>query len=717
MDSWVLAALSDASSTLRLGSEHKVALGTNMSVDQVEYVQTAGTATQHVERRMDVQGLRALAVLLVVALHAGAVQFSGGYVGVDVFFVISGYVIVNMFLRQTQEGKHVKLASFWAGRVRRLIPAASLALIVTAVASARLLSPIDAPRVGVDIMFASFWSANIHYALGATDYLGGSANPSPVLHYWSLGVEEQFYLLIPLLVSIVLLWAGRHQGRRQAGLTALFSLLAFVSFGACITLVSVAQPWAFFSPLSRTWEFSAGALIAILGSRLTHQRLDPLRTPGVLSGLGMIVASSMLLTAHTTWPSYLTLVPVVGASLILAAGTANNAGSVLLSSPLLVWLGDRSYSWYLWHWPVLVLGATLLDHPSLETRLLLALASLGVAAACYQWVENPLRHMKKSTPAIYAAGLAAVLLSAGAGYALSVHHQSRNITVNGEHVQNTATNQLVPAGFTWPAGPLTPDPSVARGDNPSIYADGCHADFNTTTAHGCARGKVGASTHIVLLGDSHAAQWFPTLDSAGKKHGFELDSYTKSGCPAPTVTIIQPDLGRAYGECDKWRADALNKIVAAKPSLAIISSLYPAAITKDGTNPLSGADAWGAWKDGWKETLAMLDAANIPVLVIHDTPYMGEDEAACAAAHLDNLQACAVARVKAAADTAHDIDIVADVSKAKTLDMTDVLCDQVCPVAHGKYLVWRDNQHLTATFATALDDIMYYALQRLKMVS
>ncbi|MCA0330300.1 MAG: acyltransferase [Actinobacteria bacterium] len=704
--------------------------------------------------RPDVEGLRAVAILAVVGYHAGLPFLPGGFVGVDVFFVISGFLITGLLVAEVARTGTVSLSRFWARRARRLLPAATLVIAVTAVASFAMIPAIDHQTVGLDLVASALYVANIRFAFQATDYLTEDAAPSPALHFWSLGVEEQFYVVWPLLVLLVVwLLVRRHRGREllPAFLAGSLALLGIASFLLSLRLTDRSQPWAFFSMPTRAWEFAIGGLLAI--GATTIARWSPaVRHLVGWAGLAVLVGSVLLLSSDTPFPGTAALWPVLGTAAIIAAGIRPaDADRPLRGVPGLMGTGPMravgriSYSWYLWHWPVLVLAASVLGPLPLWLSVALAVASLLPAVAAYRWVEQPVRHDAALaadpgrslrlggilSASAAAFGLVLALLPGGGGLAtvsaaptadgdrgaapIATARPSATPTPGAGSGSPAPTVSPSAQPVVWPTGPLTPDPSDARDDLPSIYGDGCHVDPPVTAPKdGCAFGSTSSDVTVVLIGDSHAAQWFPALQKVADDRGWRLLSWTKSGCPAPDVTIWQRRLARPYDECDAWREAVLTRLTTTtKPTLVVAAGTRTESlVARDGGARLEGTARAGAeWQDGWRRTLARLTDAGVAVAVLRDTPWPGRDMAACVGQNRDDPAACDVTR-DALDATKYDVGMVKGVERAAALDLSDLICDaDRCPATRGKYLVYRDTDHLTATFARALAP---YLEQRLR---
>ena len=698
--------------------------------------------------RPDVEGLRAVAILAVVGYHAGLPFLPGGFVGVDVFFVISGFLITGLLVAEIGASGRVSLARFWARRARRLLPAATLVLGVVAVASYVMIPALDHASVGLDIVASALYVANMRYAVQATDYLASDSAPSPVLHFWSLGVEEQFYVVWPLLIlGLLALEVRRHTatGRTlpRSHLAIALAGLGVVSFLLSLRLTDRVQPWAFFGMPTRAWEFAIGGLLAIGATQLV--RLPTVARAALgWAGAAVLVGSVVLLDEDVPYPGTAALWPVLGTAAVIAAGAAARARPSGVPGLLSTWpmraIGRLSYSWYLWHWPFLVLAASVLGELSTATKLLLVLAALIPSALAYRFVERPLHHLpslvastRRSlllggalSAAAALAGLALAVAPGGGAAAAAVTAASGADEQTGRGVASapstapstspstSPSSKPSPstAAVVWPTGALTPAPGRARADLPAIYGNGCHLLGSSVAVPGaCAFGDTSASTTVVLLGDSHAAQWFPALDALGKQHRFKVLARTKAGCPAPDVSIFSRSLKRLNDECDAWRRQELAEIATLKPALVVAAGTRTDSLVDRGTGSrIDEAKAPGEWQAGWKRTLTALSKAGVPVAVVRDTPWPGSDVAVCVSKHTSNPAACDVGR-DALDDAAYDVGLVKGISGAHAVDLSDVVCDRDrCPATRGRYLVYRDSNHLTATFATALAPYLYRQL-------
>jgi peptidoglycan/LPS O-acetylase OafA/YrhL len=627
--------------------------------------------------RSDIEGLRALAVLLVVACHAGVPGLGGGFVGVDVFFVISGYLVTRLLLAEQSRQGRMDIAEFYARRVRRLLPAFGLMLFAVIGASWVVYSPLELMGMLVSAFAAALYFSNVHYAAAATDYMAPSAKLDPLLHTWSLGVEEQFYLAWPLIL-IAALWLGRRRNRPQASVATLIAGLGLLSFAACVLLTHYRQPLAFFLPFTRAWEFCLGAAVLLLEQRAAvtaalHRRRLPNRL--ALAGAGLLLLPALLLSSHSAFPGVNAALPALGTALLLYAvpqlASGHPLGRMLGLAPL-QWLGKLSYGWYLWHWPMLVIGHVILPDHGLPLDLALVLAALLAAQLSYVLVEHPIR----ISPRFRRRGLA---------FAAAVLIPLCCVLL----VQTLGVR----------AGELAGSPrfehfAAAYNDKPLIYAnEECDEWFYSSRLVPCIAGVPTAKRTVVLLGDSHAGQWFTALQQIATQAGWRLVVMTKSACPVVDQDFFYERIGRTFRECTEWRNAALAEIRRLRPAMVITSNSenYPFASEE--------------WRAGISRSLAALAASTPRLIVLRDTPRPGFDALNCLARREWNARlswdSCAFATdqvfkddVRAAYEQAAQ-----QLPNVTLVDMTSVICQQdPCAVATGTTFKFRDDSHLTDTF-------------------
>src|SRR6516165_8925725 len=382
--------------------------------------------------RPDIEGMRAIAVGLVLLYHGFHAPFTGGFVGVDVFFVISGFLITNLLLHEKARSGRISISRFYARRVRRILPAATLVVLVSVVATYYWLGFIAGNEVADDAKWAAVFTANIHFGLLGTDYLGSQLPPSPLQHMWSLGVEEQFYLVWPgLFLGLVLLVRGKLH--RNALAVALLGIICASMAWSVIQTRSNAT-WAYFSPLTRAWELGLGALVAVLATAAARIRPSWLIELLGLCGITGIMVSALVFNSSTHYPGSAVALPVISTALLIATGCADPrtlVGRALAVRPM-QWIGARSYSLYLWHWPFLTIPAEYFGHDLSATQnaglLLLALAA---TALTYRLVENPVRHARvlaRRTGLTLAIGAILIIVTIGiAQWEIATHYGTWNV--------------------------------------------------------------------------------------------------------------------------------------------------------------------------------------------------------------------------------------------------------------------------------------------------
>jgi peptidoglycan/LPS O-acetylase OafA/YrhL len=679
--------------------------------------------------RPDIEGLRAVAVLLVLAYHARVPGLTGGYIGVDVFYVVSGFLITGLIVRELEATGRIDLPAFYARRARRLLPAALVVIAVTVVVSAIVLPPLRMVDVAGDAAAAALYVSNIRFAAQATDYLQAELDPSPLLHFWSLGVEEQFYLFWPALLLLV---AGRGTSLRRIGIT--IGAVAASSFALSLLWTSTDAPLAFFLLPARAWELAVGAALALAATRLA--RIPPLAAgASVVVGLGLIGLGAMLFDLATPFPGTAALLPVVGAALVITGGLRQPLGplSQLMAIRPMQWIGGISYSLYLWHWPLLVLPAvavgTALPWP---VRMGLVGLTFVLAEASRRWIEDPIRHgraasLRPARSLALAGGMslvvAAVALGAGRVAAppqLAAANPGPVVldlptplptTVPTARASGSPTlaptPSVDPTLAPTPAGPVPDDlvPSLAdvRDDIPIIYADACHAEQRATAPRSCVYGNADARTTVMLLGDSHAAHWFPTFDRLARQRDWRFVSLTKSACPVADLPVYNSNFKREYTECATWRDAVLARIADEQPDLVVISHSGGGQLLVDGGR-IASTKRPDVWAAGLERAIRAIDEVAEHVLVIGDTPNPAGDPPVCLSDHLDDVLACATPSAKALAPDwiATEREVTA-ATGATFIDPSAWLCPtEPCPAVIGRVLVYRDGHHMTTPFARAL---------------
>ena len=389
------------------------------------------TPNKGISFRPDIQGLRALAVGLVVLAHAGAPGFSGGFIGVDVFFVLSGYLITGLLVGERLATGRIRYLEFLARRLRRLLPAMLTMLLLILLVASVLLTAFEMRMQARSFPFAAAWISNFFFAFAERDYFQALQDDDLFLHTWSLGVEEQFYLLWPWLVLVLvgLRTADHSESARGRNMVIAMGMIGAVSLVICVMMTQMTSTLAFYMMPARIWQFALGAIV-FAGLHLAidgeARRLGRWALLAGLAGLVLVLASAMLLSDDISYPGWYALAPSLGATLLIAAGTLapSNRVSTLLERRPLVWIGDRSYSIYLWHWPVLVLGNALGLTRSTAGVVAAVFVSVVLAALSYRLVEYPFwkgRYRTAAATRVVAAAVFGIVLSVSTLGILNAH--------------------------------------------------------------------------------------------------------------------------------------------------------------------------------------------------------------------------------------------------------------------------------------------------------
>jgi peptidoglycan/LPS O-acetylase OafA/YrhL len=623
--------------------------------------------------RPEIDGMRTLAVLAVVLFHARVPGFSAGFAGVDVFLVISGYLIAGLILRESDAGTF-SLARFYERRVRRILPALLAMLAATALAGLTLL-PGDLRQFGASLVAITAFLSNFLFAR-ASGYFGLSADASPLLHTWSLAVEEQFYLFFPALLLL-----ARRAGPR--GLRVLLIAVTALSFSYSVWKTGTDPIAAFYSPASRAWEFLAGALLAAVVARPPPGRATG--DAAALIGLGLIGASIMLLHAGTPFPG-VRAIPVVAGSVMLLWGMMAEGSRMAraLSLRPLVAIGLISYSLYLWHWPMIVFGSYYVLDPHVQAVTRLAMAALAFPVAWLSWrfIERPFRapRLLLSRRSLFTGTIAAsgaLALYGGAVY-----------VADG-----------LPNRFDETARRLS-----ERGPQPDYGCANRSIDDMRRNAS-CLIGGTGPRPSFLLWGDSHAAVYFPALDALARRHGVSGYDAAKLGCPA--LIPIRPENIRPekrmlragkLDACDAHNAQVMQFIAETRPRVVLLAADW--AAYSAGKRAVAGAS--DPYEVAFETGVAKLRALGIRVFVVQDVPGATFAEpGALAKAYLTGTTVALEPNLTAYLRRESGFrDVTADLQRRGLIDVIDPaarLCDRKsCRVTDCGYPLYYDSNHLSA---------------------
>jgi peptidoglycan/LPS O-acetylase OafA/YrhL len=650
--------------------------------------------------------MRAVAIIAVLVCHAGIPFLAGGYVGVDVFFVISGFLITGLLLGEVEKTRAISLVRFYARRAKRLLPLSAILLATVGILSVILLSPVRAVEVSGDIISSALYVANWHFAAQSIDYFAQEAEPSPVLHLWSLAIEEQFYVVWPTLILAVTWFQRRRGASVRPALWITLVVILVGSFLIGIKLTNDTPASAYFSTFGRAWELALGGALALLGTVRIHRAAAA--AIGWL-GLAAIVYGVFAFDANTPFPGIAALDPTIGAAALILAGSSiysqsKGAPAGLLSLGPVRYIGQISYSWYLWHWPFLVFAAVIWGPLSVAAGTAAVLASLVPTVITHHLIEDPVRRSKTLTrlPArALALGAACMAIAVGAGVILD----------NAQPTLATAPLSQVKGAAALPeqkrpqqsAKAIRPNPLEAQADRSQAFYDGCLIGVGGTNSGHCLYGHEDGKRTLILFGDSHALQYFAPLEELANKNDWRLIVLTKAECTPGEVEIRSMIADREYSQCDDWKQFELKRIEEAGGRATVVLA-SDTAYTAYGPNgeELSGTANADALEAGLVSTLKRVQRAGLNAVVIRDTPASENDVPSCVSQDLGDLEACAFPRV-------HDWNIEFDKRAAEAtpgvhlIDVTAEICPgELCRAVIGNALTYRDKAHLTATFARTL---------------
>lgn len=672
-----------------------------------------------VSRRPDIQGLRALAVLLVVTFHAG-LPVQGGFIGVDVFFVISGFVISSLLTRDLVATQRVRFRAFYARRIRRILPALALLTTVVALMSMALQSALGTQQVtGRMGLGATFLVANAVAYREPSGYFDFGATTDPLLHTWTLSVEEQFYLVFPAVLAFG--WfLGRRllRGSRRGAIVAVFGVLV-ISFGLSLVLstgileiagLTSPEKLAFYSSPTRAWEFATGALLALTTRHLNRIPKQVALWMGVAGTAAILIGAFRIDDLH--YPGLAALIPVLGTSAVIAAGSSSGAGvSKLLSTKPMVWIGDLSYSWYLWHWPLLVFATLLWQfHPSLLVPV--AALSLIPAWLSFRFVEQPIR---------WSSVFRGRRVLALAGVCIAVPALACAVLLGGARIH-------------WGSASLA---QMAAQLEPK-HADtisGCDTgtDLGSLPTGTCVWNPIGEGVPIYLLGDSNAGQFSESLIGASTALGSQLTIQTLNGCAFVSGTSYW--VGRPYPRCTEYVSASVAWLRSRPPGIVVIAAntdgyihTGDAYLAGPGSEFLATTeeDKAAVWAPSLTPVLQELRGAGHQVLLVHPVPHFwnpgyqtwfpvecpnviaAADAATCGRrVTLDSVIVDQASAYQAEAEAAA-------ATGSATLDLRPELCaSDSCSTNNGDQWAYRDGNHITVDESAALAPIFTKALSPL----
>ncbi len=700
-----------------------------------------GATAPQPEYRYDIEGLRGVTLLAILGFHAEVPGVGGGFVGPDIFFIISGFVITGQLWKEIAANGTLATRRFYGGRARRLLPVAALVGVVTTICSVILLPPLQIRSVIGDGIACALYVGNYRFALQGVDYFASDRAPSPFQHYWTLGVEEQFYLLWPIML-IATAWIlrrarrrrGSHRGAADPSKTpylVLLGLIAVASFAFSLWATQAMPPMAYFSLPSRAFDLAAGCLLALTANQ--WRRLPPL--PAAIlgwAGLTLILLVCNQFRSTVPYPGTAALLPLLGTVLVLGAGcakTTHGCGLVLAWVPMRA-IGRLSYSWYLWHWPILLFIPILLDRPmGLADRLASVAISGGLAMLTLHAVENPLRYatsLRRSPLRSLAVGAIATATAVSVGLALLLwvpppvgHSRARELTIDAGPPVTAGTAEEYEAAVQRAVAQvqealtasadlhdvpsnLTPPLTGSIAEAQRLFFGGCLRNYLEVGQAECAMGDATSSTTVALIGDSNAAMWTPAFQQVASQRHWRLEMLAKGLCPVLDLpTLIY---GRAYTECDQWRTEILTRLAREHPKLVVFSIFR--RFGHEQPEPFNSYDP--AWIDSLTKLVRRLRGTGAQVLVLGPIPDPQSPPTDCLSRHLDDAPLCFPPKSLAVNESGIAAETAAVTSGGgQYADVTALFCAaDICPVIVGNTLVYFDRKHVTLEYSQQLGPVL-----------
>lgn len=648
----------------------------------------------------EIDGLRAVAILLVVGFHAGIRQLSGGFIGVDVFFVISGYLITGLLIRELDRNGRIDLLDFFARRVRRLLPALAIVLVATLAAGAAFLVPVgEQQQLSQSAIAASAFVANLFFWRSQASYFAGPADEIPLLHLWTLAVEEQFYIVWPLTMMAVAAAAKWRSAVRLHWIAATLVVGSLLSFAACWWFTPSRSTLTFYTMPFRAWEFGLGALLSLVGSSVPRAAKSPFESAVsallIAGGLAAIVSAALLFNRNTLFPGFAAALPAVGTTAAIAGLRAarDSLPSRLLSARPMVAIGKLSYSWYLWHWPLLAIArAATPGHVSVPRDLSLVLIALGLAAVTFRFVEEPVRRRRPwplaAKGSAIAAGIGMMCASSGLAAVLWTRAESQ-----------VARDPILKAA------------QLARTE--SFALNGTCANFRLpftglASPEACTIGGKKTATDqsaplVLLWGDSHAHHYLPGLVHWAEQTGVRLLPRTMGACK-PQVNSVPVGLS-SKAETDARSCVAFNAAVAGELSQLKAVGAIAVVLAARWSQPSQLQNGLGDWPTDLGQRIQSIRQAGLGVVVLAETPNPMQFVPSCVARH--GADGCTRERSAVDAERAGTLNALHGLmNPAGGIELYDPiaeLCSATsCPALHNGVVNYSDDSHLSVQASKSL---------------
>lgn len=659
----------------------------------------------------EIQGARVVGALLVAIFHIWVGGVSGG---VDVFFVISGFLMTRTLMNNYLDGKFSFLW-FWGGIIRRVAPVAYLVLFCTFIGSIYFTPQTRWLDLISEFKYSAVHLENWKLMLNSVDYLSREQVPTPLLHFWALSVQMQFYFIWPFVIALTG-WLALKSAHPKRIFGVVIALFLAMSLSYSIWTTAADQGAAFFNTFARLWEFALGGLVAVV---MPLQTYLPAKLRAVMGWLGLagIISCGFVLDTSNTFPGYMALWPTLSASMLVLSANSKTGFGVerLLATKPFVALGSVSFSFYLWHWPILIFMReyTGMVHMDFQYGMAVILLTLALSFATLYFIETPMKRIKftrKYWWQNYLLGaLCAVPVMAGVliwdkATEKEFHHQKTNLSKIEAGLYPGAALMPAPANQVTGSAPLQPGPLVVTHSVPDAYAKGCHQDLVGSEVKACTYGPQENYTKtIALVGGSHTAHWIPAFKLLAEKNNWRIISYTKSSCPLqdPAMVVAKPS-------CRAWNEQLIQTLLTLKPDLVFTTANRSALNTFEG----AAKDVEfipESYLAGW----ALLLQQGLEIAAIRDNPWMGYDVTGCIAKNAENPLPCARPRVQLLQDDAFAASLQSVPENVDILDLSAHFCDdQRCYAALGNLAIYRDTHHITVPFMETLAPALEQELLR-----
>ncbi len=647
--------------------------------------------------RPDIEGLRAIAVLCVVIAHS-KIGLESGFIGVDVFFVISGFLITGHLFKEALKHGTIHMLQFYSRRILRILPASIFVILTTLLAAYLYLSPLQLANYGLDGLFSSFSGMNYRLAQSGTDYFNTSTLPSPFQHYWSLAIEEQFYFIWPFVILILVKLFGKTKHFKTIVNLVLLAIIGSSLYYSYIT-TQVSQTWAYFGLLTRAWELAIGAILAInmgIFAKISS------KVSALLSwvGLGGLIAGLVIINESTPYPGAWALIPTLSTALIIAVGTNYNKYSVetIFKHGIFQWIGKISYSWYLVHWAFFVVFLFDAERTGFGEKFGAIIVTFELAMLSYFLIELTTRYnqmLKHSMRRVYLMGLSLILV-AGSISGSILYVNSQKYEAKDFKLASEESGIIQKIKESLKVSTLSDELVVPAGKVPDDKFTDCMTTKEATTLvknESCVLGNPSSNKKIVLIGDSHANQYIQTFDTIAKKYDYKLISFTKPGCPFQDAKLNYGDTKIDYEECYLFRSLALTEIEKLNPDVIIpIQIDYPTSTPEI-----------------WKNYLVKLKSISKKVITVLDSPHPVVNIPQCLIDNKSNIQVCNIIKMKDPIRNRkleNEIKMLSDLEISR-IDTNNWFCfEQSCPAVIDNIVVYHDVSHVSNTYAKYLTNLM-----------